>query len=139
MPQTETNLCYTCDVSNGHIRRRIQRADSFWLSAYTIRISPPLWTKKIKFFQHSKRSTCRRHDLYRVVSAETCQSTFLAVWSKTWQHLVNICEKCHTQGVTYGTDAVYQRKINTGICDFRLKSPFISETVRDRPIVAKEC
>jgi len=24
------------------------------------------------------------------------------------------------------------------ICDFRLKSPFISETVRDRPIVAME-
>ena len=24
------------------------------------------------------------------------------------------------------------------ICDFRLKSPFISETVRDRPVVAVE-
>jgi len=32
------------------------------------------------------------------------------------------------------------RKIHGGgkICDFRLKSPFISETVRDRPIVAIE-
>ena len=30
------------------------------------------------------------------------------------------------------------RQIHRGICDFRLKSPFISATVRDRPMVATE-
>ena len=30
-------------------------------------------------------------------------------------------------------------KIQRALCDFRLKSPFVSETVGDRPVVATEC
>jgi len=36
------------------------------------------------------------------------------------------------------TNTVYQRKMHRGICDFQLKSPFISEMVRDRPVVATQ-